>query len=56
MPGVIAFERNEKEEKEKQENQRWAEEQLREMETKSKAAKINKAAAIFDRVANHVPW
>jgi hypothetical protein len=44
MPGVIAFERSEKEEKEKQENQRWAEEQLREMEAKSKAAKINKAA------------
>ena len=44
MPGVIAFERSEKEEKEKRENQRWAEEQLREMEAKSKAAKMNKAA------------
>jgi hypothetical protein len=44
MPGVIAFERSEKEEKEKKQNQKWAEEQLREMEAKSKAAKINKAA------------
>lgn len=44
MPGVIAFERSEKEDKEKKDNQRWAEEQLREMEAKSKAAKINKAA------------
>lgn len=44
MPGVIAFERSEKEEKEKKENQRWAEEQLREMEAKSRAAKVNKSA------------
>jgi hypothetical protein len=44
MPGVIAFERSEKEDKEKEENQRWAEQQLREMEAKSKAAKVNKAA------------
>jgi hypothetical protein len=44
MPGVIAFERSEKDEKEKEENQRWAEQQLREMEAKSKAAKVNKAA------------
>lgn len=44
MPGVIAFERSEKEDKEKNENQRWAEEQLREMEAQSKAAKVNKAA------------
>lgn len=44
MPGVIAFERSEKEDKEMKDNQRWAEEQLREMEAKSKAAKINKAA------------
>ena len=44
MPGVLEFERREKEDKEKDDNQRWAEEQLREMEAKSKAAKINKAA------------
>ncbi|KAM0723739.1 hypothetical protein Q7P37_000729 [Cladosporium fusiforme] len=44
MPAVLEFERREKEDKEKGENQRWAEEQLREMEAKSKAAKINKAA------------
>jgi hypothetical protein len=44
MPGVIAFDRSEKEDKEKEENQRWAEQQLREMEAKSKAAKVNKAA------------
>lgn len=44
MPGVIAFERSEKEDNEKKDNQRWAEEQLREMEAKSKAAKVNKAA------------
>lgn len=44
MPGVIAFERSEKEDNEKKDNQQWAEEQLREMEAKSKAAKVNKAA------------
>lgn len=44
MPAVLEFERTEKEDKEKGENQRWAEEQLREMEAKSKAAKMNKAA------------
>jgi hypothetical protein len=46
MPGVIAFGRSEKEDKEKEVNQRWAEEQLREIEAKSKAAKVNKAADV----------
>lgn len=44
MPGVLELERRQKDEKEQAENARWAEEQLKEMEAKSKAAKMNQKA------------
>lgn len=44
MPGVIEFERWEKDQKEKAENVKWAEQQLQEMRDKSKAEKVNEKA------------
>lgn len=44
MPGVLELERRQKDEKEQAANARWAEEQLKEMEARSKAAKVNQKA------------
>jgi len=44
MSGVLELERQQKDEKEQAQNARWAEEQLKEMEAKSKAAKVNQKA------------
>ncbi|CAK4031248.1 related to FF domain [Lecanosticta acicola] len=44
MPGVIEFERWEKDGQEKAENAKWAEQQLQEMRDKSKAEEVNRDA------------
>jgi hypothetical protein len=44
MPGVIEFEKWEKEQKEKTANAEWAEQQLKDMRDSSKANDVNKAA------------